>query len=83
MAWQYKLIDSNAFKKPGLMKDFAPADVEAYLNKLGQQGWEIVSFDCRFKLKAVEFFYGLAKREAQGAPQEPAAEQAEVNPESP
>lgn len=64
--WEYKLIDSNVIKKPGLLKDFDPEDVEAHLNQLGQQGWEIIFFNCSFKVKKVETFYGVAKREAQG-----------------
>lgn len=64
--WEYKLIDSNVLKKPGLLKDFDPADVETHLNQLGQQGWEIVFFNCIFKAKKVETFYGVAKRESHG-----------------
>jgi hypothetical protein len=61
--WQYKFIDSNSLRKPGLMKDFSPSEVEAYLNTLGQEGWEIIHFHCKFRVKDVDTFYGVARRE--------------------
>jgi hypothetical protein len=61
--WQYKFIDSNTMRKPGLMKDFSPSEVEAYLNQLGQEGWEIIHFQCKFRVKDVDSFYGVARRE--------------------
>jgi len=70
--WEYKLIDSNTVKKPGLMSDFPPEDVENLLNKLGGEGWEVIYFQCKFKAKQIENFYGIAKRESSGQPQ-PAA----------
>ena len=69
--WEYKIIDSNAYKKPGLMKDFSPKDVEGFLNKLGQQGWEVIEFQCKFKIKQIDTFYGLARREVESQAQNP------------
>jgi hypothetical protein len=66
--WEYKIIHSHTFKKAGILKDFAVADVESQLNKLGQQGWEIIYFDCKFKVKEIETFTGVAKREAAADP---------------
>ena len=51
--WEYKIINSHSFKKPGIMKEFSPAVVESHLNKLGQDGWEIIYFDCKFKVKEI------------------------------
>ena len=81
--WEYKIIDHNAFKKPGLMKDFSPEDVEGFLNELGKDGWEFISFDCKFKIKEIETFYGLAKRQAsvKAHAQAPAPAQAPEQPE--
>jgi len=72
--WEYRIIDSNTIKKPGLMKDFAVTDVQAYLNKIGETGWEIIDFQCKFKLKEIEWFHGLAKREQSAATQTPQPE---------
>jgi hypothetical protein len=69
--WEYKIINSHTFKKAGILKDFAVADVESQLNQLGQQGWEIVYFDCKFKVKEIETFTGVVKREAVSAPTSP------------
>ncbi len=80
--WEYKLVNSNFFKKPGLLKDFAITDVEAYLNKLGQQGWEIVYFDCKFKIKEIETFTAVAKREADETSQQPSAPEDNTEPQT-
>jgi hypothetical protein len=69
--WEYKIINSHTFKKSGILKNFAVADVESQLNRLGQQGWEIVYFDCTFKVKEIEAFTGVVKREAVSAPASP------------
>ncbi|MFC1569491.1 DUF4177 domain-containing protein [bacterium] len=73
--WEYKIIDSNAYKKPGLMRNFTPADVDGFLNKYGQEGWELIHFQCKFKTKEIESFYGLAKREVVKQAQNPSPEQ--------
>ena len=66
--WEYKIINSHTVKKTGILSDYAVADVESLLNKLGQQGWEIVHFDCKFKVKKIETFTAVIKREAAAAP---------------
>jgi hypothetical protein len=61
--WEYKVIDTNDVPRRDLFKGKNREDVEAFLNKLGDQGWEIVCLD------AVEFhgsylsLLGIAKRE--------------------
>jgi hypothetical protein len=69
--WEYKIINSHSFKKVGILKDFAVADVESQLNQLGQQGWQIVHFDCKFKVKEIETFTAVVKREAASASTSP------------
>ena len=66
--WEYKIFNSHTFKKAGILNDYAIADVESLLNKLGQQGWEIVHFECKFKVKVIETFTAVVKREAAAAP---------------
>jgi hypothetical protein len=37
--------------------------VEAYLNQLGEQGWEIVGIDFTDAMRSPSFFQALARRE--------------------
>jgi hypothetical protein len=61
--WEYKIIDTKEAPGGGFLTGKSPNAIEDYLNKLGEQGWEIVNFD------ALEFqghrlnFLGVAKRE--------------------
>ena len=42
--WEYKMIDTKEVPGGGIFKGKSRKAVEAYLNKLGQQGWEIGAF---------------------------------------
>ncbi len=59
--WEYKLIDSKNVKSSGLLKGRAPEDLEAYLNVLGEEGWEVVNLDF-LELESRLSFVGVAKR---------------------
>lgn len=43
--WEYKFIDSDNVAKGGTFKAKTTEDIEAYLNALGREGWEIVALD--------------------------------------
>ena len=64
--WEYKIIDS--IDAPGdVGRIFKRKDrnaIEAYLNELGESGWEIVNIDFR-ELEDRSSFCGVAKRENQ------------------
>jgi len=60
--WEYRIIDSNDVKSEGLLKGRSRTSLEAYLNELGDEGWEIVNLDWR-ELESRMSFSGLAKRE--------------------
>jgi hypothetical protein len=60
--WEYKIIDSKDISGGGIFKGKDRADVEAYLNGIGKDGWEIISLD--FNELGNRFdFSGAAKRE--------------------
>ena len=60
--WEYKIVDSKDVSGGGIFKGKARADVEAYLNGLGKDGWEIINLDFRELENRFEFS-GVAKRE--------------------
>lgn len=60
--FEYKLIDSNDVDTAGFFKGRSREDIEAHLNQLGRQGWEIVNLDFR-ELEGSLGFAGLMKRE--------------------
>ncbi len=63
--WEYKIIDSDEAEKGGFMKGRTVQQVEAYLNVLGAEGWEIVNLDFQMDLTmpgGPTHFHGLAKR---------------------
>ena len=60
--WEYRILDSKDVAKRGLLKGRARADVEGYLNELGNEGWEIINLDFRELGTRAEFF-GVAKKE--------------------
>ena len=43
--WEYRIIDTKEVAAPGIFKGNSQQAVEAYLNELGEQGWEMVNFD--------------------------------------
>lgn len=60
--WEYKIVDSKDVPGGGIFKGKARADVEAYLNQLGGEGWEIVNLDFQELGNRFEFS-GVARRE--------------------
>ena len=61
--WEYKFLDSSLVADPKgiLPKPKSIKDIEAYLNQLGAEGWEIVNIDFR-ELSSPGEFFGVAKR---------------------
>lgn len=59
--WEYRVLDSTDVARPGRLKSRDRAGVEAYLNELGQDGWEIINMDFR-ELEGRMEFSGVAKR---------------------
>lgn len=62
--WEYRFIDTKEVPGGGIFKGKSREAVEAYLNELGQQGWEIVNIDA-LELEGRMEFVGVAKRERQ------------------
>lgn len=62
--YEYKFVDSKDVKTEGIFKGRKREDVEAYLNDLGKEGWELVGIDFRELEGALEFA-GVMKRESQ------------------
>ena len=60
--WEYKLVDSKDVCSGGVFKGKKRTDVEAYLNELGSDGWEIINLDFRELERRFEFS-GVARRE--------------------
>ena len=60
--WQYKIVDSKDVRSEGIFKGRARADVEAYLNQLGGEGWELINLDFR-ELEGRFEFSGVARKE--------------------
>lgn len=64
--WEYKIISSEDAEGGGFLKSRSRSDVEAYLNGLGRERWEIVDIDFAASLDGrtvgATTFFGLAKR---------------------
>lgn len=60
--WEYRIVDSSDVSGSGLFKSVERSAVEAHLNELGREGWEIVCLDFR-EHEGPLGFSGLAKRE--------------------
>ena len=60
--WEYKIVDSKDVPSDGLFKGRNRAALEAYLNQLGAEGWEMVNIDS-LELEGRREFVGVAKRE--------------------
>ena len=45
--WEYKIVDSKDVGGGGVFKGKERADVEAYLNELGRDGWKIINIDVK------------------------------------
>ena len=62
--WEYRIVDSKDVCNGRRFKGKKRTDVEAYLDELGVDGWEIINLDFR-ELERTRFeFSGVAKREA-------------------
>ena len=59
--WEYRIINSSDVAQSGVFSGRARESLEAYLNELGNQGWEIVRI--QFGLVNTAEFVGLARRE--------------------
>ena len=60
--WEYKLVDSKDVASDGVFKGRSRAALEAYLNQLGAQGWELINI-YSLELEGRREFVGVAKRE--------------------
>lgn len=60
--WEYMILDSKTLVGGGMFKGKTREAVEAFLNQLGAEGWEIVEMNFREIQRGFEFT-GLAKRE--------------------
>lgn len=61
--WEYRILDSHELEGEGVYSDkFNRKIIEDYLNRLGKQGWEIISFDVIENAQRINFV-GVAKRE--------------------
>ncbi len=60
--WEYKIIDSRTIEGGSWVRGKAPEAVEAHLDRLGAEGWEVVHLDWN-ELERRMSFMGVAKRE--------------------
>jgi hypothetical protein len=60
--WEYKIVDSKDVPAEGRFKGRSRLALEAYLNQLGAEGWELVNIDS-LELEGRTEFVGVAKRE--------------------
>lgn len=60
--FQYKVVDTRDVETGGLFKGRKREDVEAYLNSMGKEGWELVNVDFR-ELEGGLEFAGIMKKE--------------------
>jgi hypothetical protein len=63
--WEYKLLSTKDLPGGGMleMKAREREAVEAYLNQLGDDGWEIIGIDFTDSMGSASFFQALARRE--------------------
>jgi len=60
--YKYKIVDTRDVETAGLFKGRKREDVEAYLNVLGSEGWDLVNVDFR-ELEGGLEFAGIMKKE--------------------
>lgn len=60
--WEYMIVDSQEIPGGGIFKGKDRSDINNFLNKLGEEGWEIINLDFR-ELERRSEFTGVAKRE--------------------
>ena len=63
--WEYRLISTKDLSGGGFLgvRERDREAVEAYLNQLGDEGWEIVGIDFTDTMQSPSFFQALARRE--------------------
>lgn len=61
--WEYKLISGEDIPSEGWLGLRKREAVEAYLNQLGAEGWEIVGVDFLEGMNSPSYFQALARRE--------------------
>ena len=63
--WEYKVLSTNDLPGGGMLGAKArPREaIEAYLNELGGEGWEVVGIDFTDARSNPSFFQALARRE--------------------
>jgi hypothetical protein len=63
--WEYKLLSTNDLPSGGMLglKERKRESIEAYLNQLGDDGWEIVGIDFTDGMGSASYFQALARRE--------------------
>src|SRR5690242_7907520 len=59
--WEYRIIDTQEVPGGGIFGGKSRQAVEAYLNELGEQGWQIVNCDA-LEWKSCGAFRGVATR---------------------
>lgn len=63
LKWEYRILDSKDLEGEGVFGDKrSKKDIVEYLNRVGKQGWEIVSLDVNENAQHINFV-GVAKRE--------------------
>jgi len=60
--WEYCIVDSHEVPCVNFSDTRKKQDIVEYLNRLGQEGWEIFSLDMT-ESQALFNFFGVAKRE--------------------
>jgi hypothetical protein len=60
--WEYCVVDSHEVPGVNFTDKRNKPDITAYLNRLGQEGWEIINLDMT-ESQAHFNFFGVAKRE--------------------
>ena len=65
--WEYMLIDSKNLPEAekGIFKQskVTREEAERYLNKLGEESWEVIDLDFDFLIHDTRAFVGIAKRQ--------------------
>jgi len=60
--WEYRIVDSHEIPGVDYTAVRRKQDLQDYLNRLGQEGWEIINLDLTENQEFYNFF-GVAKRE--------------------
>jgi len=60
--WEYRIVDSHEIPGVDYTDVRRKQDLQNYLNRLGQEGWEIINLDLTENQEFYNFF-GVAKRE--------------------